>query len=513
MNTEYQPKEIESKWQKHWEEHNVFVAFENENKKKFYALIEFPYPSGDGLHTGHLRSNTAMDIISRYKRMLGFNVLYPIGFDAFGLPAENYAIKKNIAPQIITKQNIANFTRQLKESGFSFDWSRSFSTTDPEYYKWTQWIFIQMFKSDLAYKASEMINWCTSCKIGLANEEVVSGACERCGGEVVKKEKEQWILKITKYADRLIDDLEQVDFLDRIKAQQINWIGRSKGAEVIFKIKETGDELKVFTTRPDTLFGVTYLALSPEHEILSRLKNKIKNYAEIEEYISVSSKKSDLERGELNKEKTGVKIEGLEVINPVNNQVIPLFVADYVLAGYGFGAVMAVPAHDQRDWDFAKKFNLAVIPVVETIGDLKNSAQEAEGKAINSGQFDGLETSQFKEKIIAWLEKNNAGNKAVNYKLRDWIFSRQRYWGEPIPMIYCQKCQWQTVPEDQLPVILPDILDFMPTEDGQSPLAKVDSWVHTTCPKCGGPAERETDVMPNWAGSNWYLASIYVILK
>jgi leucyl-tRNA synthetase len=468
-------------------------------------LIEFPYPSGDGLHTGHLRSNTAMDIICRKRRMEGKEVLYPIGFDAFGLPTENYAIKQNRLPQEVTAENIATFTRQLKEAGFSFDWSRSYSTTDPEYYKWTQWIFIQMFKRGLAHKTSETINWCPACKIGLANEEVIGGACERCGSEVTKKEKEQWILKITKYADRLIDDLDQVDFLERIKAQQINWIGRSHGAEVDFAIQDTEDTLRVFTTRPDTLFGATFMVVAPEHKILEKYKDQISNWSEVEEYINQAKNKTDIERLDASKDKTGIKLFGLEAVNPVNQAKLAIFVADYVLTSYGTGAIMAVPAHDQRDWEFAKQFKLPIIPVISG-GDVTEHAftEIEEGKMKNSGEFDGISSKECSQKITEFLANKNLGKFATNYKLRDWIFSRQRYWGEPIPMINCQKCGWQTVPEDQLPVELPDIDDFKPTADGQSPLAKVNEWANTTCPQCGGTAQRETDVMPNWAGSNWY---------
>ncbi len=516
----YQHQTIEKKWQQYWEENKIFEVKEDKNKPKFYGLIEFPYPSGDGLHTGHLRSNTAMDVICRKRRMQGYNVLYPIGFDAFGLPAENYAIKVGIKPQISITKNIRNFTRQLKEAGFSFDWSRSFSTTDPEYYKWTQWIFIQMFKHGLAYKGKESINWCTSCKIGLANEEVVNGKCERCGGEVIKKDKEQWILRITKYADRLIKDLDLVDYLERIKTQQINWIGRSEGAEVGFEVKINGGRtagsfvgvqdksqfrLKVFTTRPDTLFGATFMVVAPEHPLIEDYKVQITNIKEVEEYVKQAKKKSDLERTDLNKEKTGVELEGIKAINPVNNKEIPIFVADYVLMGYGTGAIMAVPAHDERDWEFAKKYDLEIIEVIEG-GNIKERAftEIDSGKMLNSDFLNGLKPKEAIQKMIKWLEEKGLGKRAVQYKLHDWIFSRQRYWGEPIPMVYCENCGWQPVPEEQLPIILPEIDDFQPTEEGDSPLAKVEKWVKTTCPVCGGSARRETDVMPNWAGSNWY---------
>ena len=521
----YNHKTIEKKWQGFWDKNKVFEVKEDNTKKKFYGLIEFPYPSGDGLHTGHLRSNTAMDIICRQRRMAGYNVLYPIGFDAFGLPAENYAIKVGVKPQISIAKNIKTFTKQLKESGFSFDWSRVFSTTDPEYYKWTQWIFVQLFKQGLAYKKKENINWCISCKIGLANEEVVNGACERCGGEVVMKEKEQWLLKITKYADRLIDDLDKVDYLERIKTQQINWIGKSVGAEVRFKIttparsadlatppSKGGDYLPVFTTRPDTLFGATFMVIAPEHELISKIKNQLTNYLEVEEYINQVKKKTTLERVDLNKEKTGVELKGIKAINPVAGKEIPIWVADYVMMGYGTGAIMAVPGHDGRDYEFARKYGLPVIEVVKPINNqelrIKNQKLrecfEGEGMAINSGEFNGLTTREFKEKMTRWLEKKGLGKKTVNYKLRDWIFSRQRYWGEPIPMINCEKCGWVAVAEKDLPVELPDIDDFMPTDEGDSPLAKIESFVKVQCPQCGGKAKRETDVMPNWAGSNWY---------
>ncbi|MFH1225720.1 MAG: leucine--tRNA ligase [bacterium] len=508
---------IEQKWQDYWEKNKSFevnppVGGDNPpagGKKKYYCLIEFPYASGEGLHAGHPRSYTALDIVSHKRRLEGYNVLYPIGFDSFGLPTENYAIKTKTPPQAITAKNIKFFTRQLKGLGFSFDWSRAFSTADPDYYRWTQWIFIKMWEKGLAYKAKENINWCLKCQIGLANEEVVAGACERCGGEVVKKEKEQWVLRITKYADRLIDDLEQVDYLERIKTQQINWIGRSEGADVDFKVNPPagGSEiiLKVFTTRPDTLFGATFMVVAPEHELISKLKNKIKNIKEVEKYIQQAKKKSDLERTELQKTKTGVELKGVKAINPVNNQEIPIFVADYVLAGYGFGAIMAVPAHDERDFEFAKKYNLPIVEVIKG-GDIKKEAYTdiESGEMINSGKFNGLPVKECIKKITAWLEKEGLGKKAVNYHLRDWIFSRQRYWGEPIPMVCCEKCDWQPVAEKDLPVVLPKVKDFMPTEDGESPLAKASDWIKTKCPKCNGPAKRETDVMPNWAGSNWY---------
>jgi len=655
----YNFKDIETRWQKYWQDNDTFVVDDSGNLpagkagKKFYALVEFPYPSGDGLHTGHLRSYTALDVISRKKRMEGYGVLYPMGMDAFGLPAENYAVKTNTHPAITTRKNIDNFIRQLKSAGFSFDWSRFLETTDPDYYRWTQWIFIQMFKNGLAYKAKENINWCTSCKIGLANEEVVSGVCERCGGEVIKKEKEQWLLKISKYADRLIEDLDKVDFLPQIKKQQIDWIGRSEGAELDFKIKDSEQSLRVFTTRPDTLFGVTFMVLAPEHDLVHNLEDKIENIDEVKKYIAAAAKKTDLERADENKEKTGVELKGIRAINPVNNEEIPVFVADYVMMTYGTGAIMAVPAHDQRDFEFAKKYNLEIREVIEplftktdgedafreneeilerdavvcvvkhhredkylclkwkrvdwhgfvvggidkgedevtaakreieeetgytkarfvkklgglvhaqfyqtlkkenrlahfqglyfeleddtnagvsekeqAIHDVKwldkkdvlnflnvpdmeimwervlsDKVYSGAGFMTNSGEYNGLNSDEFKKKIVAWLEKNKLGKSAVNYKLHDWIFSRQRYWGEPIPMVECPKCGWVPVKEKDLPVRLPEVDDFKPTDDGGSPLAKVTDWVNTSCPECGGQAKRETDVMPNWAGSNWY---------
>ena len=501
-------KELETKWQGYWEKNQTFAAFDNSKKPKFYGLIEFPYPSGDGLHTGHLRPFTALDVVCRQKRLAGYNVLFPIGMDAFGLPTENYAIKHKITPQAATKKNIETFIRQLKMGGFGFDWSRFFTTADEDYYRWTQWIFIEMYKAGLAYKAKEYINWCTSCKIGLANEEVVGGVCERCGGEVVKREREQWILKITKYADRLIDGLKNLDFLEQIKTQQINWIGKSEGAEVKFKVEsiksKVNRELSVFTTRPDTLFGVTFMVVSPEHSLIHELESDISNLKEVKKYLEAARKKTDLERTE-NKDKSGIELKGIKVINPVSGEAIPIFVADYVLMNYGTGAIMAVPAHDQRDWEFAKKHKLAIQPVIGG-GDIdKQAYTEIEsGQMINSGEYDGLLVKDFQTKIVAWLEKNKLGKAAVNYKLHDWIFSRQRYWGEPIPMVYCDKCAWQPVPVKDLPIKLPEISDYQPTDDGQSPLSKISDWVNTTCPKCGSPARRETDVMPNWAGSNWY---------
>lgn len=649
----YQPSKIEKKWQKYWQDNNIFKVEEKTNQKKFYGLVEFPYPSGDGLHTGHLRSYTAIDIICRKKRMEGFNTLFPMGMDAFGLPAENYAIKTNTHPQITTRKNIDNFIRQLKNTGFSFDWSRFIETTDPKYYKWTQWIFVQMFKNGLAYKASENINWCTSCKIGLANEEVVGGVCERCGGPVVKKQKEQWLLKITNYADRLIAGLDKINFLETIKKQQSDWIGKSYGAEIDFAIKDSQEKLKVFSTRPDTLFGATFMVIAPEHPIINNLSKKIKNISDIRDYISSALQKSDVERSSDSKEKTGVMLEGVRAVNPVNNEEIPIFVADYVMMNYGTGAIMAVPAHDQRDFEFAQKYNIEIREVIEplvikedgpdafrpdedvverqavacvikhwaedkylcldwkngkvrslvtggieygediiktakreigeetgytnlkfikklgslvhgqfyhvvkhenrrahfqglyfelaneentgissadqTLHDIKwldknevsqflnilemqmiwgrlngNQAYSGEGFMVNSGEYNGLLSSEFKKQITSWLEKNKLGQGKTHYKLHDWIFSRQRYWGEPIPMIHCSKCGWQPVNEKDLPVELPSIDDFKPGENGQSPLAQVNDWVNTICPKCGESAKRETDVMPNWAGSNWY---------
>lgn len=501
----YNHKKIEAKWQEYWQKNKTFCATEDKKKEKFYSLVEFPYPSGDGLHAGHLRSYTALDIVSRFKRMQGFEVLYPMGMDAFGLPTENYAIKNNITPQIATKKNIGNFQRQLKSLGYSFDWSRYLETTDADYYKWTQWIFIKMFENGLAYKAKEFINWCIDCKIGLANEEVVAGVCERCGGKVVKKEKEQWVLKITQYADRLIEDLDKIDFLPQIKKQQIDWIGKSEGVEIDFKLEDDLATIKVFTTRPDTLFGVTFMVISPEHPLLllPNIRNKIKNYNEVSKYVQAASAKSDLERTAESKGKTGMELKGIKAINPANNEEIPIYVADYVLLTYGTGAIMAVPGHDQRDWEFAKKFNLAIREVISG-GDISQGAYIGDGPAVNSGKYSGLSSDEFKQRIIAWLEKNNLGKKTINYKLRDWIFSRQRYWGEPIPMVNCKNCGWVSLPEEELPVKLPEIKDFEPTESGESPLDKLENWKNTICPNCSGQAMRETDVMPNWAGSNWY---------
>ena len=503
----YNYKEIEKKWQEKWYKEGTFNAKDDYTMKKWYGLIEFPYPSGQGLHVGHPRSYTALDIIARKRRMEGYNVLYPIGFDAFGLPAENYAIKNHIHPRIITEQNINHFREQLKSLGFSFDWSRQINTTDPNYYKWTQWIFIQLYKKGLAYKATMPINYCTGCKVGLANEEVVNGVCERCGSPVVQKEKSQWMLKITDYAERLINDLDDTEFLEKIKIQQKNWIGRSEGAEVKFKIDGEDEELLIYTTRPDTLFGATYMVVAPEHPIIDKLSSKITNMDEIIEYKNKSSLKSDFERSELNKEKTGVEIKGISAINPLTGKQIPIWVSDYVLITYGTGAIMAVPAHDSRDFEFAKKFGLPIIQVVEgkNVDLSKEAYTDVEtGVLINSGFLNGMQVSEAKKKVISYLEKNNIGTKKVNYKLRDWVFSRQRYWGEPIPMVYCEECGWVPIPESELPLVLPEVESFEPGENGESPLAKQTDWISTTCPHCGKPAKRETDTMPQWAGSSWY---------
>ena len=499
---------IEQKWQNKWREEKTFACRTGDtDKKKFYALVEFPYPSGQGLHVGHARPYTAMDVVARKRRMDGYNVLFPIGFDAFGLPTENYAIKNHIHPAKVTHDNIANFTKQLHMLGYSFDWDRVVDTTDPKYYKWTQWIFLQLYKHGLAYKTTMPVNWCTSCKCVLANEEVVEGVCERCGSPVIRKEKSQWMLKITEYAQRLIDDLDGLDFIERVKIQQKNWIGRSTGAEVTFKAT-TGDDIVVYTTRPDTLFGATYMVLSPEHELIKKWMPLLKNADDVQAYQWEAASKSDLERTELNKEKTGVCLDGVRGVNPVNGKEIPIFISDYVLATYGTGAIMAVPAHDTRDWEFAKKFGLPIVEVVKgkTASDLEKEAftDVATGTLVNSGFLNGLPVRDAQEKMIAWLEENGKGHKKVNYKLRDWVFSRQRYWGEPIPMVKCEKCGWQPLPESSLPLTLPDIVDFEPGPDGESPLARHTDWVKTTCPCCGGPAVRETDTMPQWAGSSWY---------
>ncbi len=506
----YDFKKIEKKWQNKWEKEGTFYAKKDYKKKKWYGLIEFPYPSGQGLHVGHPRSYTALDIIARKRRLQGYNVLFPIGFDAFGLPAENYAIKTNVHPKITTEKNIAHFTEQLKSVGFSFDWSRVINTTDPDYYKWTQWIFIQLYKHGLAYKATMPINFCTGCKVGLANEEVVNGVCERCGSPVIQKEKSEWMLKITKYAQRLIDDLDDVDYLDKIKIQQKNWIGRSEGAEVKFKIADSSYELIVYTTRPDTLFGATYMVIAPEHELIKKFADKITNLDEVKDYQKKAALKSDFERSEINKDKTGIEIKGIKAINPLTNKEIPIWISDYVLSSYGTGAIMAVPAHDSRDFEFATKFGLPIVQVVKPNSgediDLSKEAftDVATGILVNSGFLNGLSVSDAKKEVIKYLEDNKIGHKKVNYKLRDWVFSRQRYWGEPIPMVYCEHCGWQPVDEKDLPLKLPEVKDFLPGENGESPLAKQTDWINTTCPKCGGPAKRETDTMPQWAGSSWY---------
>lgn len=505
---EYNPKKIEEKWQKKFEDSDFFKAQSNSKKKKFYVLVEFPYPSGAGLHVGHCRSYVAMDIIARKRRMEGYNVLFPIGWDAFGLPTENYAIKTGVHPAVATKNNTDNFRRQLKILGFSFDWSREVNTTDPRYYKWTQWIFIQLFNNGLAYKAKMAVNWCPDCKIVLANEEVVDGKCERCGTPVEKREKEQWLLKITKYADRLADDLNTVDYPERVKKSQIDWIGKSSGWEIKFKLSHSPSAVFVFTTRIDTIFGATYMVLAPEHPLVEKYKNQISNYDEVEKYATGAKNKSERERVSELKDKTGVELKGIKAINPATGGEMPVFIADYVLLHYGTGAVMAVPAHDQRDFDFAKKYSLKITEVIKPVGEVKGKidAGPYEGKGIlmNSGKFDGTMSEAVKEKIGKYMEGKGQASPKTYYKLRDWIFSRQHYWGEPTPMINCQKCGWQPVKEKDLPVMLPDIKEYKPIETGESPLSKLESWVKTVCPKCGGPAERETDVMPNWAGSNWY---------
>ena len=506
MAERYDHDQVELKWQKIWEDAHCFEAKDDYSMPKFYPLIEFPYPSGHGLHVGHPRSNTALDIIARKRRMEGYNVLYPIGWDAFGLPTENYAIKTGIHPAKVTHDNIEHFRAQLKRLGFSFDWSREINTTDPSYYKWTQWIFLKFFEKGLAYKAEIPINFCTSCKVGLANEEVVDGVCERCGGVVVQKVRSQWMLKITEYAQRLIDDLDDLDYIERVKIQQKNWIGRSEGAEVIFPIEGYPEGLKVYTTRCDTLFGATYMVVSPEHPIIVAMKDSIENMDEVREYQKAAARKSDLERAELNKEKTGVQIQGIRAINPVNGREIPVWVSDYVLMGYGTGAIMAVPAHDERDWEFAKKFNM---PIIEVVAGGRNVQEECysdveSGIMVNSGFLNGLTVKEAIPTMIKWLEEKGIGEKKVNYKLRDWVFTRQRYWGEPIPLVHCDKCGWVPLPYSELPLKLPEIEDFEPTDDGSSALARATDWIKTTCPKCGGPANRETDTMPNWAGSSWY---------
>lgn len=502
---EYNPNAIEKKWQKIWDENKTFHSEINHDKEKYYALVEFPYPSGQGLHVGHPRPYTALDVVSRKRRLEGYNVLYPMGWDAFGLPTENYAIKNKIHPSKVTEDNIKNFKGQLKSIGFSFDWDREINTTNPEYYKWSQWIFIQLYKHGLAYKNEMSVNWCPSCQVGLANEEVVDGKCERCGTEVVHKMKNQWMLKITEYADRLIDDLDDVDYEDRIKAQQINWIGRSNGANVNFNLKEVDEKLMVYTTRPDTIFGVTYMVISPEHPILENYKEKIQNYQDVLSYQEEARKKSDFERAELNKDKTGVMLEGISAINPLSGKEIPIWVSDYVLMSYGTGAIMAVPAHDSRDYEFAKTFDMPIIPVYETENKEELPLTDInKGISINSDFLNGLNATDAKKKSIEYIEENNLGEATTNFKLRDWVFSRQRYWGEPIPMVYCKEHGWNPVDESELPIMLPEVDTYEPTATGESPLSEIKDFVNTSCPVCGGPAKRETDTMPQWAGSSWY---------
>ena len=507
MAVPYNHKEVEQKWQAVWDNEKAFKVSDDYSKPKYYALVEFPYPSGQGLHVGHPRPYTALDIVARKRRMQGYNVLYPMGWDAFGLPTENYAIKNHIHPKIVTKNNVARFKAQLHSLGYSFDWDREINTTDPEYYKWTQWIFLKLFKAGLAYKTEMPINWCTSCKVGLANEEVVNGVCERCGSEVVRKVKSQWMLKITAYADKLLEGLDHVDYIDRVKVAQRNWIGKSQGAEVDFALTGKEDKLRIYTTRPDTLFGATYMVVSPEHPLIDKYKDEIKNWEDITAYREMASKKSDFERTELAKDKTGVEIKGLTATNPVNGKQIPIWISDYVLMTYGTGAIMAVPAHDERDWDFAKKFDL---PIIEVVAGSPVSVQEAvytdvaTGTLVNSEFLNGLSVAEAKEKIISWLEEKGIGTSKTNYKLRDWVFSRQRYWGEPIPIVHCDKCGYVPLDESELPLELPEVESYMPTDNGESPLAAMTDWVNTTCPCCGGPAKRETDTMPQWAGSSWY---------
>jgi len=495
---------IERKWQERWEKDKTFAAITGDSRPKYYCLVEFPYPSGEGLHVGHPRPYTAMDIIARKRRMEGYNVLFPIGYDAFGLPTENYAINNHMHPRKVTERNIERFTSQLKMLGYSFDWDRCVDTTDPKYYKWTQWIFLQLYKHGLAYKSQMPVNWCTSCKCVLANEEVVNGVCERCGSEVVRREKSQWMLKITEYAQRLIDDLDDVDFIERVKIQQRNWIGRSIGAEVLFSTT-AGDNMTVFTTRPDTLFGATYMAMAPEHKLIGKWAPLLENLNEVREYQAAAAKKSDFERTEIQKEKTGVMLKGVSAVNPVTGNEIPIFISDYVLASYGTGAIMSVPGHDSRDWEFAKKFGLPIVEVVAG-GDVTKEAYTdfEKGVMVNSGFLNGLPVQEAIPRMIRWLEDKGLGKEQVNYKLRDWVFSRQRYWGEPIPLVFCEKCGWVPLPEDQLPLELPDVDSYEPTDTGESPLSKMSDWVNTTCPACGGPAKRETDTMPQWAGSSWY---------
>ena len=505
MSESYNPKTIEKKWQDIWEKEKAFSATDDFSKPKYYALVEFPYPSGQGLHVGHPRPYTALDIVARKRRMQGYNVLYPMGWDAFGLPTENYAIKNKIHPRVVTENNVARFKGQLQALGYSFDWDREVNTTDPKYYHWTQWIFLQLFKKGLAYKSEMPINWCTSCKCGLANDEVVNGVCERCGSPVVRKVKSQWMLKITEYADKLIDDLDGLDYIERVKVSQKNWIGRSYGAEVEFKLKGKEEKLTVYTTRPDTLFGATYMVVSPEHPYLDKYKDEIKNWDAIVEYREMAARKSDFERTELAKDKTGVCIDGLTAVNPVNDTEIPIWVSDYVLMGYGTGAIMAVPAHDTRDWEFAKKFDLPIIEVIAG-GDVQNEAftDVATGTLVNSGFLDGMSVAEAKEAITKWLDERGLGRPKKNFKLRDWVFSRQRYWGEPIPIVHCDKCGYVAIPESELPLTLPEVENYVPTDNGESPIANCTDWINTTCPCCGGPAKRETDTMPQWAGSSWY---------
>ncbi len=505
MSTAYDPKTIEKKWQDIWEEEKAFCASDDYSLPKYYALVEFPYPSGQGLHVGHPRPYTAMDIVARKRRMQGYNVLFPMGWDAFGLPTENYAIQNHMHPRTVTENNVSRFRQQLKSLGYSFDWDREINTTDPEYYHWTQWIFLKLFNAGLAYKAEMPVNWCPSCKVGLANEEVINGRCERCGTEVVHKVRSQWMLKITAYADKLIDDLDGLDYSERIKIQQKNWIGRSYGAEVDFTLKDHDEKLTVYTTRPDTLFGCTYMVLSPEHPYIDRYRDEITNWDEIMDYRELTAKKSDFERSELTREKTGVEIHGLTAVNPVNGVEIPIWISDYVLMSYGTGAIMAVPAHDERDWDFAKKFGLPIIEVVAG-GNVQEAAftDVNTGVLVNSGFLTGMEVEDAKKAMISWLEENGVGHAKKNFKLRDWVFSRQRYWGEPIPVVYCEKCGYVPLSEDDLPLELPEVESYMPTDTGESPLASMTDWVNTICPRCGGPARRETDTMPQWAGSSWY---------
>ncbi len=504
MTEDYSPKKIEKKWQDIWEKSNAFKTGIDKSKPKYYALVEFPYPSGQGLHVGHPRPYTALDIIARKRRLEGYNVLYPMGWDAFGLPTENYAIKNKIHPRIVTDNNIKHFKEQLQSLGYSFDWEREINTTDPNYYKWTQWIFLKLFEKGLAYKAEMPINWCTSCQVGLANEEVVNGVCERCGSEVVHKVKSQWMLKITAYADRLIDDLDLVDYADRIKNQQKNWIGRSEGAEIDFKLVGADETLKIFTTRPDTLFGATYMVISPEHGLLDKYQSNIENWEEVTAYRGAAAKKSDFERAELAKDKTGVEVKGITAVNPVTGKEVPVWISDYVLMTYGTGAIMAVPAHDTRDWEFAKKFGLSIIPVIEGGNVEEEAFTDYNGKLINSDFLNGLMVTEAKKRMTEWVEEKGIGKKTVNFKLRDWVFSRQRYWGEPIPLVHCDKCGFVPIPESELPLLLPETESYEPGENGESPIARMTDWVETTCPHCGGHAHRETDTMPQWAGSSWY---------